>query len=168
MRSLAFPLNRIYHEGDMLTNDRILRRGAAKTAALAMALVVALAACGGGSGDDEAVPTSSEGAVEETVATEASDPGTVEEVPVEDDLASIPLLEPALEIEVGPTDEPKAIALSPDGGLVAVLGGGLFSDVDAFLKVYDTTTGDLAHDLTLDEESGSIGRLYWTSDNHLI
>ncbi len=58
--------------------------------------------------------------------------------------------------------------MSPDGSLVAVLGGGPFRDVDIFLRVYDTTTGELTNDVSFDEESSSVGRLYWTDDNRLI
>jgi WD40 repeat protein len=144
-------------------------------AGLALAIALALAACGGSSDENEAVPTAGDGAViEETVPTEAGgdadvEPsGVVEEIPVEDDLASVPLLEPALEIEVGATDEPKSIALSPDGSLVAVLGGGPFRDVDIFLRVYDTTTGELTNDISFDDDTASVGRIFWTADNRLI
>jgi WD40 repeat protein len=128
-----------------------------------------VSACGGSSGEGETATTGSGGeSVDVSEQTTSTAAGSVQQAPVENDLASVPLLEPALEIEIGTTDEPKSIALSPDGSLVAVLGGGPFRDIDAFLKVYDTTTGDLTNDVSLDEESGSVGRLYWTADNHLI
>ncbi|MDX2342421.1 MAG: hypothetical protein QNL12_01115 [Acidimicrobiia bacterium] len=145
-----------------------------KMAGLAMAIALALAACGGSSSEDEAVPTTGAGAViEETGTTQTGgepgdDSGVIEEVPVEEDLASVPQLEPVLEIEIGATDQPKSIASSPDGSLVAVLGGGPFKDVDAFLRVYDTTTGDLTNDIPLDDDSASVGRVFWTADNRLI
>ena len=151
-------------------NDGMSRsRARSRSAALVLVLALALSACGGSSGEGETATTGSGGeSVDVSEQTTSTAAGSVEQAPVENDLASVPLLEPALEIEIGTTDEPKSIALSPDGSLVAVLGGGPFRDIDAFLKVYDTTTGDLTNDVSLDEESGSVGRLYWTADNHLI
>jgi hypothetical protein len=151
-------------------NEGISRRHArSRSVALALVLALALSACSGSSGESETAPTGSGGesadVSEQTTSTAA---GSVEQAPVELDLASIPQLEPALEIEIGATDEPKSIALSPDGSLVAVLGGGPFRDIDAFLKVYDTTNGELTNDIAFDEETSSVGRIYWTADNRLI
>jgi len=151
-------------------NDGMNRsRTRSRSTALALVLALAVSACGGSSDGAETDTTGSGGeSVDVSEQTTSTATGGVEQAPVESDLASVPLLEPALEIEIGATDEPKSIALSPDGSLVAVLGGGPFRDIDAFLKVYDTTTGELTNDVPLDEESGSVGRLYWTADNHLI
>jgi hypothetical protein len=153
-----------------LINARtIQRRLLTKSAALALVTVLVASACGGSSGDDEPDAPGTEeqptGAVDNTTAT---DTGSVDPTPVESDLSSIPLLEPALEIEIGPTDEPKEIALSPDGSLVAVLGGGPFRDIDTFLRIYDTTSGELTNDVSIGEDAASVGRIYWTADNRLI
>jgi hypothetical protein len=154
----------------LIDNRTFLRRLLTRSAALALTTALLLSACGGSSGDDEPdVTAGSEGqpteAVDNTTSTVA---GSGEPAPLETDLASIPLLEPAQVIEIGATDEPKSIALSPDGSLVAVLGGGPFRDIDAFLRIYDTTSGELTDDISLDEDSTSVGRLYWTADNRLI
>ena len=152
-----------------MNNGMSRSRTRSRSAAIVLVLALAASACGGSSDGAETDTTGSGGeSVDVSEQTTSTAVGGVEQAPVESDLASVPLLEPALEIEIGTTDEPKSIALSPDGSLVAVLGGGPFRDIDAFLKVYDTTTGELANDVPLDEESGSVGRLYWTADNHLI
>ena len=145
------------------------RRVLTNSGALALMIVLVLSACGGSSEENEPVAPGNEGQpAEGVVGTTSSDTGNVDAAPVESDLASIPQLEPALEIEIGPTDEPKMIALSPDGSLVAVLGGGPFRDVDTFVRIYDTTSGELTSDVSIGDEAASVGRIYWTADNRLI
>ena len=156
-----------------MTDNRILNRHGTKMAGVGLFIALTLAGCGGSSGEDEGRSPATDEAVGETVAPDpGNNPGdastTSEGVSPAEAIAAVSLLDPALEIEIGPTDEPKSIAVSPDGTLVAVLGGGPFREVDTFLKVYDTATGELTNDISIDEATSSVGRIYWTADNRLI
>ena len=92
----------------------------------------------------------------------------VESAP-EGDLASVPLLEPTVEIEFPDLVEPRRLALSPDGSLVAVVGGGPNSDLDPFLTIHDTTDGELVGEVDFTGDAGPfVDRIFWTADNRIL
>ena len=147
-----------------------------KTSTLALGLVLALTACGSSSTPTTQVVDTGNVSVDPSTGTDGDDQSTGSDGAVvpgesapEGDLASIPLLEPTVEIGFPDLVQPRRLALSPDGSLVAVVGGGPNTDFDPFLTIHDTTDGEQVGEVDLTGEAGPfVDRIFWTADNRII
>ena len=68
---------------------------------------------------------------------------------------------------MGPNGDMRDMAMAPDGSQVAIAGGGRFSEVDPFLRIFDTTTGELVADIPLDDVPEP-GQIFWTANDRLV
>lgn len=153
----------------MNTQSHVLRSGY-RFAATLMAVTMALLACGGDSADEPgaggtaAVEANEAPANTDAVADTASE---VEAAPAQNAIESVPVLEPSVEFEMGPNGDMRDMAMAPDGSQVAIAGGGRFTEVEPFLRIYDTTTGELVADIPLDDLPEP-GQIYWTANDRLV
>ena len=147
-----------------------------KGSMLALGLVLALSACGSSATPTTQVLDTGNVSVDPSTGTDGDGQSTGSDGAVvpnesspEGDLASIPLLEPTVEIGFPDLVEPRRLALSPDGSLVAVVGGGPNTDLDPFLTIHDTTDGEQVGEVDFTGDAGPfVDRIFWTADNRIV
>ena len=153
-----------------MNSENHVRRGASRFLVTLMAVMMALTACGGDSADEAGAAGTA--AVEANEAVADADAGAdtaaeVEAAPAQNEIESVPVLEPSVEFEMGPNGDMRDMAMAPDGSQVAIAGGGRFTEVEPFLRIYDTTTGELVADVPLDDVPEP-GQIYWTANDRLV